>query len=384
MRLMSAREQHDGAGLRNDFQRALAGMAAALAVHALIILLLPAIALPAAAPVRVMLELRPLHPAAQAAIPPVAEKPVAAPSAKPKSSALKPAGGKGPAPKRPGVAESKLKSAPAKAKSRGWLDRLLHPKAADKPAVKPAPKPAPGKPAGPVKPKAGAPRAPEGATEVGVVPEAPKTEKPPETPPAPDQPVAPEKPKPENPVPPPAPTAPGGGSGQGSGGGSGSGGGAGGTGGTAEHGTGQGGQNDKGADPGGQGAGAPAGGGGSGGGQGGPGSGPGVGAPPAGPSQRELELLRDYGDKARKRIKSQARNSEAGARGTVRIGFTVSKKGRLLDVTVVKTSGFNNLDNDSMEACRAAFNDAWEIIPFPKDVQVDKWGFQMDLAYPLY
>ena len=104
----------------------------------------------------------------------------------------------------------------------------------------------------------------------------------------------------------------------------------------------------------------------------------------AGPSQHELDLLRDYGDKARKRIKSQARNSEAGARGTVKLSFTVSRAGRLLDVSVEKTSGFNNLDNDSMEACRAAFNDPWEIIPFPKDVDVKQWVFRMDLAYPLY
>jgi len=106
--------------------------------------------------------------------------------------------------------------------------------------------------------------------------------------------------------------------------------------------------------------------------------------PPPGPSPHELDLLKAWGDKARKRIRSQGRNSEEGARGTVRFEFDVSRRGRLLDVRLTKSSGYNNLDNDALEATRAAFNEAWEIVPFPDDVSVDKWTFPMDLTYPLY
>lgn len=106
--------------------------------------------------------------------------------------------------------------------------------------------------------------------------------------------------------------------------------------------------------------------------------------PPPGPSQAELNLLEDYGAKAFKRIKSQARNSEQGVRGTVVFEFDVSRKGYLLDVRVVKSSGHNNLDQDVLEAARAAFNEKYEIIPFPKDVSVDKWSFRKSIDYPLY
>lgn len=106
--------------------------------------------------------------------------------------------------------------------------------------------------------------------------------------------------------------------------------------------------------------------------------------PPPGPSQAELNLLEDYGAKAFKRIKSQARNSEQGVRGTVVFEFDVSRKGYLLDVRVVKSSGHNNLDQDVLEAARAAFNEKYEIIPFAKDISVDKWSFRKSIQYPLY
>jgi protein TonB len=107
-------------------------------------------------------------------------------------------------------------------------------------------------------------------------------------------------------------------------------------------------------------------------------------APPPGPSAHELSLLGDYGNKALRRIKSQARNSEEGARGTVVFEFAVDRKGRLLDVRVVESSGHNNLDNDVLEAARAAFNERYEIIPFPADVSLDKWVFKKSITYPLY
>lgn len=106
--------------------------------------------------------------------------------------------------------------------------------------------------------------------------------------------------------------------------------------------------------------------------------------PPPGPSQAELNQLEDYGAKAFKRIKSQARNSEQGVRGTVVFEFDVSRKGYLLDVRVVKSSGHNNLDQDVLEAARAAFNEKYEIIPFPKGIKLDKWSFRKSIEYPLY
>lgn len=105
---------------------------------------------------------------------------------------------------------------------------------------------------------------------------------------------------------------------------------------------------------------------------------------PAGPSQAELDLLDTYGAAALKRIKSQARNSEQGVRGTVVFEFEVSRKGYLLDVRIVKSSGHNNLDSDVLEAARAAFNEKHEIIPFPRDVTIDKWAFRKSIKYPLY
>jgi outer membrane biosynthesis protein TonB len=55
-----------------------------------------------------------------------------------------------------------------------------------------------------------------------------------------------------------------------------------------------------------------------------------------------------------------------------------------MDVWVVKSSGYANMDNDAMEAARAAFNDRAEKMPFPRDVTVASWVFVMSLKYPLY
>jgi periplasmic protein TonB len=107
-------------------------------------------------------------------------------------------------------------------------------------------------------------------------------------------------------------------------------------------------------------------------------------APPPGPSKEELSLLSGYGDAARKRIKSQARNPEAGGGGTVKFEFTVAKSGRLVDVKLVESSGYKLLDNDALEATEVAFNESHEIIPFPKGVSVGQWTFFMALKYPLW
>ncbi len=107
-------------------------------------------------------------------------------------------------------------------------------------------------------------------------------------------------------------------------------------------------------------------------------------APPPGPSKEELGLLSVYGDAARKRVKSQARNPDAGGGGTVKFEFTVAKNGRLVDVKLVESSGYKLLDNDALEACEVSFNESHEIIPFPKGVNVEQWTFFMALKYPLW
>jgi TonB family protein len=106
--------------------------------------------------------------------------------------------------------------------------------------------------------------------------------------------------------------------------------------------------------------------------------------PPPGPSAAELRLLGEYGDAARLRIRSQARNPEQGGEGTVTFEFDVARDGHLIDVRVVRSSGYANLDNDALEATRAAFNERAEKVPFPRDVTVASWTFVMSLKYPLY
>jgi TonB family protein len=364
-------EHRSQARRREAFWRGWIGLLGALVFHLLLVLALPNFTPERMHTARLMIELKP----AQAAIapqPPPVEKQLPVAAAVPK---VKPGVKPGPrGPITPARAKRKADAAGPvkKAAPRSFLQRLFSP------VLK---KPAPGKPAGPVKAKPGPARQPEGATEVGTIP-PPQV---PTKPKAPQQPVAPPKAEPQQPVTPPPPQKAGnGGDSPGSGGGDKDGnGGAGGNGGSGTSGSGSGGPSDTGSGTGGPAAGSGAGGNGGGGnGPGGDGIGP--AAPPPGPSDHELDLLREYGDKARKRIKSQARNSEAGARGTVKLAFDVSNKGRLLDVRVANTSGFKNLDSDAIEACQVAFNEAREIIPFPDDVQVKQWTFTLELTYPLY
>jgi TonB family protein len=110
------------------------------------------------------------------------------------------------------------------------------------------------------------------------------------------------------------------------------------------------------------------------------------GIPPAppGPTQAELSVLEYYGTKAFKHIKSQARNSETGVRGTAVFEFEVSRKGTLLDVCVVKSSGHNDWDNDVLEATWATFSEPHEIIPLGKDISLMQWVFRKSLEYPLW
>ena len=97
-----------------------------------------------------------------------------------------------------------------------------------------------------------------------------------------------------------------------------------------------------------------------------------------------MRLLGEYGDAARLRIRSQARNPEQGGKGIVTFEFEVARDGHLIDVRVIRTSGYANLDNDALEATRAAFNERKEKVPFPSDVTVASWVFVMSMKYPLY
>jgi protein TonB len=110
------------------------------------------------------------------------------------------------------------------------------------------------------------------------------------------------------------------------------------------------------------------------------------GPPPAppGPSAHELSLLGEYGDASLRRILSQARNPEARGSGTVVFEFEVARDGHLVEVRLVKSSGHQLLDDDVIDATKAAFNDDWEIIPFPDDITVDSWVFKRSVKYPLW
>lgn len=111
---------------------------------------------------------------------------------------------------------------------------------------------------------------------------------------------------------------------------------------------------------------------------------PGPPAPPPGPSEYELRLLGEYGDAARLRIRSQARNPEQDSQGIVTFEFEVARDGHLIDVWVIESSGYTNIDTDAMEAARAAFNERAEKKPFPDSVSLASWVFVMSLKYPLY
>jgi TonB family protein len=106
--------------------------------------------------------------------------------------------------------------------------------------------------------------------------------------------------------------------------------------------------------------------------------------PDPGPTAAEIALMREYGEGAMLRIRSQARNPERYAEGEVTIEFTVLANGRLESVNVVESSGYDRIDRDAVEATRAAFNNPGEQIRFPAGVSQDEWTFRLTLAYPLY
>ncbi|MCC7477327.1 TonB family protein [bacterium] len=121
---------------------------------------------------------------------------------------------------------------------------------------------------------------------------------------------------------------------------------------------------------------------------GGPATAPAEGPPalPAGPTDAELDALGSYGDKLREKIRQMARNPEIarekGHKGPVKFSFTVSRRGKLLGVSITDSSGYGELDEEAREATRVA---AGTFPPFPKSVvSVEKWTFSMTLKFPLY
>lgn len=130
----------------------------------------------------------------------------------------------------------------------------------------------------------------------------------------------------------------------------------------------------------GDGAGAPSG--------GGPATAPSSGPPalPAGPTDAELNALDAYGDTLLKKVKQMARNPELAREkkheGPVKFSVTVSRRGKLLDISITGSSGYGELDEEVREATRVA---ASNFPPFPKSVvSIEKWTFPLKLTFPLY
>ena len=105
--------------------------------------------------------------------------------------------------------------------------------------------------------------------------------------------------------------------------------------------------------------------------------------PPPGPSGYELDLLGEYGDNARRRIRMLARTPERAREqklsGKVKFQFEVAKTGKLLSVKVLDSSGHPVLDEECLEATKVAA----PFGRFPRDVTVAKWKFEMTLEFPL-
>jgi TonB family protein len=106
--------------------------------------------------------------------------------------------------------------------------------------------------------------------------------------------------------------------------------------------------------------------------------------PPPGPSALELGLLDDYGDYARKKIRSLSRNPERsveqGLKGKVVFEFEIASDGTLLKTRVVDSSGHGILDEECLEATRVAA----PFKRFPANIKVSSWIFKMELKFPLY
>jgi len=146
-----------------------------------------------------------------------------------------------------------------------------------------------------------------------------------------------------------------------------------------------GGQGGASARPGKPGGNGPGGGSGKGEGPGGPGTGgDSADVKPAAPENHDAELMADWVAQCKQKVRQLARTPEVAREknhtGKVPFSFTVSKRGRLLSVSVNGGPGFSELEEECREATRVAGN---SFKPFPPGVQAQQWTVTMSLSFPI-
>ncbi|MCB1221129.1 MAG: TonB family protein [Planctomycetales bacterium] len=109
---------------------------------------------------------------------------------------------------------------------------------------------------------------------------------------------------------------------------------------------------------------------------------PGPPAAPPGPSQAELNILGDYGDAARKKIRRLVRTPERARerdiKGPVTFEFELDRNGNLLSVKAIE-SPHKILEQECFEATRVAA----PFGKFPPEITVKSWKFRMKLEFPI-
>lgn len=105
-------------------------------------------------------------------------------------------------------------------------------------------------------------------------------------------------------------------------------------------------------------------------------------AGPPGPGEAELNILGDYGDAARKKIRRLVRTPERarenGIKGPVLFEFELDNNGKLLSVKAIE-SAHKILEQECFEATRVAA----PFGKFPPGVNVKRWKFRMTLNFPI-
>lgn len=105
-------------------------------------------------------------------------------------------------------------------------------------------------------------------------------------------------------------------------------------------------------------------------------------AAPPGPSKGQLDLMSAWEAAQRKKIRMLARTPEYALeqkhKGKVTFAVTCDSRGKLLGVSIVRTGGHGELDQECKEATRTARFDK-----FPAGVPFSKWTFDMTLQFPI-
>jgi TonB family protein len=105
-------------------------------------------------------------------------------------------------------------------------------------------------------------------------------------------------------------------------------------------------------------------------------------AGPPGPGEAELNILGDYGDAARKKIRRLVRTPERarenGIKGPVLFEFELDSDGKLLNVKAIE-SAHKILEQECFEATRVAA----PFGKFPPGINVKRWKFRMTLNFPI-